>query len=232
MKHYTPRIANGFTLIEMAIVLILIALSGTLITSVSTFFQSSKEKRILSELQYYQQAIISFRDQYKGWPGDWPGAYNMWGADCGGDASSDTGGCNGDGDRFIEWGNAEGVKAWQHLQLADMISTTPPMSGTITSNEAVIGSNVPASKIDDVGYYLYTDTDGHQLLAGSEVTLKPNYGPILPPSAARSMDNKIDDGNPETGLFRSRGTTDCFSGENYNLEEEGDVCAVKIILQY
>ncbi len=220
---------SGFTLLELTIILLIIGLISAVVIFGFTLSESAHSKRIISELNYFKQAIDRFQDQFNGWPGDLPRADELWGADCGGDAAASTGGCNGDGDRLIEWGDAEGVKGWQLLQLAEMIDSTIPLSGSITSDEAVIGTNVPASQITPIGYSLYSTGGINYLSLGGAVTNARNDAPVLTPNAARIMDERLDDGNPSTGLLVGRGAS-CIAAGEYNLAVRTSECSLDLAL--
>lgn len=216
--HLTYK--NGFTMIEMSIVLILIGVIVASVLSAGVIQDNAEQKRLISELSFYDNAIKSFYNQFNGWPGDIRRADEVWGANCGGDSAASGGGCNGDGDRLIEWSAAEGVKGWQHLELAELIEPNN-YSGTMTSGTATIGTNIPASRLDNIGYSLYNAGTSNFLSVGGPVSSNRNTGPFMAPVAAESIDVKLDDGAPTTGTVRAIGTN-CISGTEFiYLEESG-----------
>jgi prepilin-type N-terminal cleavage/methylation domain-containing protein len=123
--------------------------------------------------------------------------------------------------------------AWQQLSLANMIDgvysgTSEASAGTNYgfNRASMVGWNVPASRIDGAGY-LISDmrvttyagdrfpVSGHYIFFGNPLTdwyalnppsagqLYEPSGPAVSPIDAASIDGKIDDGKPDTGVVMS-----------------------------
>ena len=219
---------RGFTLLEMSLVIVVIALViGGFIASKSMIRQA-RLRGVQSEAQHYIQAIQDFKDKYGYLPGDMPNATTFWGTDpapSGGScpsvnyyATPHITVCNGNGDGVIG-GSASGAwyesyRAWQELSNAGFISGTfngiSGTGGSATTN-SVIGVNVPASSLTGAGYtiiYYFLPTGfsnnigpimSHALVLGAVVANSYTYGGAMTPAEALAIDTKIDDGLPEYG---------------------------------
>jgi prepilin-type N-terminal cleavage/methylation domain-containing protein len=208
---------KGFSLLELSIVLVIIGLIAGGIVAGASMIRAAELRSVITEFQQYQTAVHTFKDKYLGLPGDLKNAYDFWGvaAGCIDDHSmSDTTGCNGDGDGNIEE-FAEGLRAWQHLALAGLINGN--FTGSDAGNDAVLGSNVPESKMNGGGYQFFYHDMTNLVWTGAGSTTKNisirfaamNYDPSPAPDriGARflnceeswSLDKKMDDGRPGTG---------------------------------
>ena len=98
MKHKQP----GFTLLELAIVLIVIALVAGFILGARSVVRTSQLQTMLGEYDANLKAIKEFQDKFLALPGDMNNAESMWGTDtsCLSTFSSSTphvATCNGNG---------------------------------------------------------------------------------------------------------------------------------------
>lgn len=170
---------DGFTLLEMAIGLIIIGLViGGIIQGVS-LMDSAKMKRVASDLSDINNAIALFNDKYGYFPGDMPNATTVWGrADGGADvtqncANPDTNinladpmaTCNGNGNhRIADYSasaamrNNEAYRFWQHLSNAGLISGKYTgiggAPGSAPWRVAMPGENVMTSGISGSGFFV------------------------------------------------------------------------------
>lgn len=172
---YKHSLREGFTLIELAIVLVVI---GIIIGSIFVgqgMIRDSQLKGVISEITRYKSAINAFHEEYHGIPGDIPNATGFWGV-AGGNGTgldtacydalgSGTATCNGNDDGFISWNNGipssgvrEDLRAWQHLYNAALIENK--VTGTHTGTGGTcgfcvsLGVNIPRSKLNGAGYSL------------------------------------------------------------------------------
>lgn len=161
MKHMRE---SGFTLVEMAIVLTIIALVAGGVFSGTALLHSLELKKIGSEQAEYVTALQSFKDRYNYLPGDFPTATQVWGAANSDattcqttDSTGQTATCNGDGDgqiaptsttAFFESGSEdyEMFRAWQHLSNAGLLSANVSGISASGTRGVSVGTNVPASK--------------------------------------------------------------------------------------
>lgn len=172
MTHSRARYAHrdGFTLVEMAIVIAIIGLLMGAIMSGQYMIKQSELQSVMADFNKYKGAFLQFRQQYGGPPGDLVDAEDYWGRDnsgtCpSGDTSYKVATCNGDGDGLLDLnGNglnstsdrAEIWRAWQHLSNAGFI--TGSFSGAVGSAgtlDSVPNENVPSGRRTGTGYSLF-----------------------------------------------------------------------------
>ncbi len=71
---------RGFTLVELAIVMVVIGLLVGAIVIGSTLIDNAKRASIVHDAERLRGAIVTFKQQYGYYPGDFPTATNFWGA--------------------------------------------------------------------------------------------------------------------------------------------------------
>jgi len=126
----------GFTLIEVSIVLVIIAILIGIVSVSVSLLRNTQITTVISAAQAHLIAVQNFKKQYKSLPGDSPRAFDFFGASCGtnADVNISSAGCNGDGNNqvdFLDLGattSSEHLKVWQHLALGRFINGT--FSGT------------------------------------------------------------------------------------------------------
>lgn len=114
---------NGFTLIELSIVLVIVGLLTGGILVGQSLIESAQVNRFVSDFRQYDVAITQFDNRYRVLPGDAPyftpaGAPNniLSSGDVDGDGSPDVVSCNG------IFSNLESSSFWAHLSQAKMLS--------------------------------------------------------------------------------------------------------------
>jgi prepilin-type N-terminal cleavage/methylation domain-containing protein len=220
------KIKSGFTLVELAVVIVIIGLIAASIITGSSIIKSAKLKSIISEVNSYTTAIYIYMDAYDYLPGDHPNATSYW----------PTSG-NGDGDNLIELTNEE-YRVFQHLSLAGLISGS--YSGVNEGSPRwQLGKNLPVVKSGGA-YWIISDwlLHGRKGLLIELTGVCPNPaqcggsgedGPFLLPSDAKYLDNKIDDGLPLEGQVHSDnafGKTQCLTGSAYRLTSKRNDCNI------
>jgi type II secretory pathway pseudopilin PulG len=216
----------GFTLIEMSIVILVIALLIIGVVLGSDLLRASRILKIYAQVEELKKATETFRDKYKELPGDLPDAQSFWGADTGCpntvfNAAARRPTCNGNGnshigDFFIDAGDTsyESYRAWQHLANAEMLSGAyNGISGTGSVMHSLPGVNVPRGFIKGTGYTLmhmllpagnasYWARDyGHVIIHGNATATSTTTGVALTPKEAFQFDQKYDDANPAQGMI-------------------------------
>ena len=228
MNIWPKRIHSGFSLVELAIVLVILGLLVGGILTGQMLIRASELRAITTERERYVSAINAFRDKYLSLPGDLANAYQFWGAPCGTNTYDASTGCNGDGNNIVETTvftttHAEGVKAWEHLVLAGIIEGSYNGTGLVVDPDGVYLSttNTPKSRFD-LDHWSLGNAKGEAAGTGlSDTMLYLAFGfvdgtsPVvsisnrLTRSEASGIDQKLDDGNADTGSLRGDLTGDC-----------------------
>lgn len=218
MHSSTARSNAAFTLIEIAVVLVIIGLLvGGIIIGMDVI-RNSQIQSVISDIGSFQSSMKQFRDKYKYLPGDFPNATAIWGAQ--GGCSINTGGtsntCNGNGDGRISGVTApttafilsnENYYAWKHLLNA----------GFLVASYDGYGYGRVASKLRSNFYSVFyspaigtlsgvfTSKYGNILVYGDKYISSsyPSYGAGLTGAEASYIDLKMDDGRPGLGQVLS-----------------------------
>lgn len=223
-----PHPQRGFSLVELAIVLVIIGLIVGGILTGQDLIRASELNSVVADANKYKTAINTFRIKYNGLPGDLKNAESYWGtqhataATCSSTASTTTATCNGDGDGRISYSisysprSAETFRLWQHLANAGLIPGSFTGSyGAGGAYAAVVGTNVPESQIKSGGFIVQGAEDGGwtvQTFFPSTVNYMtfgaaPGNGglvnPIISNAEAYSIDAKNDDGLPGFGEIQT-----------------------------
>jgi len=207
MKTYAKQ--KGFSLVELAITIVIVGLMVAGVTSGLHLMQAAKINQVISEITGYTKGVENFRLKYNALPGDFPVAASIWGAYAAGPPI--TGAHNGNGDEQISGDLTESLYAWRHLVLANMI--IGDYSGADAGTpDYIAGTNVPSSQAYEGRHYFLSkfnnifNTYGNILQFGSNQTDTKPWGASLTPADANIIDGKIDDGAPTTGdVFFFRG---------------------------
>lgn len=254
---YNKKNIQGFTLIEISIVLVLIAIIVGATMSATNLIGASKLKTVITDGKEYHQAYDMFKERFKFPPGDFSGASKYWGLDCDGATSGDNV-CDGGGNYEINDGLAaagnpfqtldstESIVAWKHLVKADLIAGSytglEGSPATCSGNYSCIevGENAPKAKYGDgVGFYLVTDSAGTEtaIIAGKNNHTGWNSSPFLSAKDSQYIDRKIDDEVPDSGYFRAKSITGytisgggCTSGSAYVLTSTAEVCGAIFVV--
>ena len=228
------RNLQGFTLIELSIVIAIIAMIAGGIVAGQSLLQAAQIRSVSTDVIKYRNAVESFKQQFNALPGDLKNAYAFFGSDCGADADAPAG-CNGDGNGSID-GATEGFRAWQHLQLSGILSAS--FSGEVGTG-CTPDVNVPGAGVGvNAGYGFARNS------ASTYIATRPSYltllvmgadnsslctSPAVTIDEAYEIDLKADDGNPFTGSTVAIGAS-CVSGSDFNFGQEGVVCAMGFTL--
>lgn len=165
---------GGFTLVEIAIVMVIIGLLLGGALKGQEMIQNAKTKRIKADFDQYVAAFYSYQDIYRAFPGDNDKAAAQHGGVDNATADSVIG-----GDWDTTTADAESRLYWEHLRTAGLISGA--------------GQDQPRNAFSGV---VGVQTD---IIANFGLALC--FGNIEA-TTGRIIDNQYDDGNGSTGTIR------------------------------
>lgn len=180
-SHF-PRRQTGFTLIEIAIVLVIIGLLLGGILKGQELITSARVKNIVAQIDGTKAAFFGFQDRYRALPGDFNAATTQIA-----DASRD-----GNGNGVID--ATESIAVWDHLSHAGFINGTYVFNAT--ESATTTPNNPYGARIQLINDAVYADAG----TATSRLNLKT--GPQIPAAILAEIDRKIDDGNALRGNMR------------------------------
>jgi prepilin-type N-terminal cleavage/methylation domain-containing protein len=242
---------NGFTLVELSIVLVIIGLIVGGVVGGQSLIASARINAQAQQLTKFETAYNAFKLQYDAIPGDMIDASDYW-----------PGATNGDGNNRITHNadsaysiSNENIKFFEHLSRAEIIPQT-------YTNTWALGVGYPALETDEgkgmtAGGRINNGSGGHLQISNaaagtnhiaalylnvtnpSENSNRYNNSlGTLTPAQAKTMDKKIDDGVARKGRFRShRAWTstqgDCLDGTDgdYLLSNDQPACMGAYILE-
>ena len=217
------RAQAGFTLVELAIVMIIIGLLIAGVLKGQALIQNAKVTSTVAQIKAIDAAVSTFKDTYNDIPGDMVTPTTRL-PNC-------TNACAvaGNGDQALA--NAPGAVAlggeneafFPQLAVASLITGIQP-----GASSAVIGQNFPAAKVGTNGIQAGSTTASPLALAnavgvlgtqgGLFLAIVPTIGAVaatttgMLPNEAFRIDTKLDDGSPGTGDVVGIGTAGTAAG--------------------
>ena len=189
---------TGFTLVEIAIVLVIVGLLIGGVLKGQEMITNAKLKRIESDNAGIAAAMFSYQDRYTQLPGDDDDAQNRFEIYT---ASTDNG--NGDGVIDGNWTPAaatdETAKFWKHLRAAGLV----PGGGTDVQQATNAYGGLIGIRDGSLGL------SGHVIIFGNI------EGPIV-----KIIEARLDDGNPNSGRIQS-GCNSCTTAVNMDTASAG-----------
>jgi prepilin-type N-terminal cleavage/methylation domain-containing protein len=183
------RRQRGFTLIEVAVVLVIIGLLLGGVLKGQELITSARVRNLISQQDGIKAAFFGFFDRYRALPGDYIHAStNVPGIAA--TAACNNG--NGNGDGRIETTGNEHILAWEHLSKSGFIHGSYTCAAT--ESAATTPVNPYAVRLQLVWDAVY-DPPGqprHNLKTGSQI----------PSEILGEIDRKVDDGSATGGTFR------------------------------
>lgn len=219
---------SAFSLIELAIVMLVIAALVAVIIKAGDLRKTAQHSAMMQQLFNYNTAMERFFDKYNALPGDIDIAYDIWGNDC----ETVEADCNGNGDQIIgerTSGTRERYMAWRHLYLAGLIESYDGEANDVAGTSLPYGK-YPNSRVSFPSIY---DGDGTSTGTGHNslyvVTDDPDCGAreVFSSKEMYQIDKKFDDGKP-TGMISANEnsscaptTSDCEDGSDYQNITDG-----------
>jgi prepilin-type N-terminal cleavage/methylation domain-containing protein len=186
---------QGFTLIELSVVLVIIGLIVGSIIAGQSLIRSSQVQSASTDTQTYIRAVQAFQQKYNALPGDMANATSYWGiaggsagtnytTDCYTVQGTGTQTCDGNGNGQIADGVISGtntyaneeLRAWQHLADAGFIQGSyTGVAGSGGALDAVPGTNVPQSRVSSAGYTI----SWYGVLSSNANYFNSTYGHVI-----------------------------------------------------
>lgn len=205
----TPAIhhTKGFTLVELAIVLVIIGLIIGGVLASQQVMQNARITNAISGIQSFQAAFQSYNQNFGALPGDDLSALTRFGNELAlGKGNGD--GLIGTADLNETYnvpvtesalGKVESVYVWAHLRAANLIKGAP--------NPA----SQPANPFNGI-YGIQNGAFSNGIPVGTSVVCLNR----VPGTAALAIDTRLDDGEPDTGAMRAgTGLTNETAAESY-----------------
>ncbi len=212
---------SGFTLVELAIVLVIIGLivGGVLVGQ--DLIKAAEIRATATQIEKYNTAATAFRTKYDGYPGD---LISTRATTFGLAAGAGTDGLS-DGDGVLENGGTladksgvggESTLFWVHLTQAqfipDAFTTATGTVAVAAANVAAIATFLPTLKIRESGFihtagingrnFFYLSNPTAIIVTTGALTEAASSG-TLTPIEAENIDAKVDDGGTNTGIIRA-----------------------------
>ncbi|PWB52896.1 MAG: hypothetical protein C3F18_07890, partial [Nitrosomonadales bacterium] len=180
---------QGFTLIEIAIVLVIIGLLLGGVLKGQELITSARVRNMISQQDGIKAAYFGFLDRYRALPGDYAAASsNIKGVTI-----------SGDGDGQIEAAsgtNNESILVWDHLSKAGFIT------GSYTYNATEGDATTPKNPYAGYLQLIYDNKYGDPAVTTTPARHNLKTGNQVPVSILAEVDRKIDDGLPYSGAFQ------------------------------
>lgn len=241
------RMRKGFTLVEMAVVLVIIGLIIGAIVVGQSLVGTTKVETMVKQVTQFDASMTTYAVTYNELPGDSPTV--KW-------ANGSAGNGNGmiedgvSGTGFGKKFTGEVANFWASMSAEDI--TTTKYTATLSGNIKVGGPNpnVPDVQLGVPGTGVVVTNDNGDLTSkmqgaylvgkfsendGSNLAFS-HIGDAFQPADLMSLDLKVDDGKPATGnvlafsQHAAGNSTSCFdsAGTGYNQSYTGIACSAAI----
>jgi prepilin-type N-terminal cleavage/methylation domain-containing protein len=191
-----PFNSKGFTLVEVAIVLLIAGLLLGGVLKASELILNARVRNLITELEGVQTAYLAFQDRYRARPGDYAAAHlNI-------KCPPPLPAClDGNGNGLIETlppaPVSENLLAWTHLAASGLVQGNYTM---LTATEATAAqNNSPHNPWGPFLNLVYSNRFGDGTASARH---NLNSGDFIPVEVLAETDRKIDDGRANSGRFQ------------------------------
>jgi prepilin-type N-terminal cleavage/methylation domain-containing protein len=187
------RKQSGFTLIEIAIVLVIIGLLLGGVLKGQELITSARVRNLISQQDGIKAAYFGFLDRFRALPGD----YSQANPNIAGVLVAANGNNNGRIESILGGGAIdEHIAAWDHLSKAGFIN------GSYTY--AVVPETALSAPTNPYARFLRIIYDNNYADNAGTLAVRHNLktGNQIPSDIMAEIDRKIDDGNPVGGTFQ------------------------------
>jgi Tfp pilus assembly protein PilE len=183
--------SRGFTLVEMAIILLITAMLIAGVIQGQQLIQSARVRAVIAQQEAVVTAVLAFQDRYQALPGDYRDA--SLSIAC----SPPCAGGNGNGRIEEATTPSEAILAWSHLSNAGFLNA----NFAANSATSTIGpDNTPQNFAGGYMQIAFDQNWGYSANPARRHNVKS--GNNLPVEVLAEIDRKIDDGMPGTGRFQ------------------------------
>lgn len=207
--------SNGFTLVEIAIVLVIIGLILGGVFKGQALVDSARVRAISTEIDGIRTAMLAFQERYRSIPGDFSKA----------PLQIDNATVAGNGNGRID-APAERAGVWQQLSMAGFISGNydGAQASTGSSTDVICGPDTcPQNPFS--GYYKISysaqaadaENPANEIFTGSQI----------PVNILSQLDTRLDDGKADSGRFRVHRSfaSACTRNGEWDLPSDNANCA-------
>lgn len=195
-------VTGGFTLVEMAVVITIIALLMLLVFKGESLIGTGRSQQVLAAVKDLSTAVDQFRARYNYLPGDMPDATTRLPNVSSCNTVTLTGNGNGDGQVDFNAGNNEVGCVTEHLFRAGLIRSNAAI--TLTTSKGIITIRVIGRVADGSALALSFPSSTRNLIEVLNV----------PCQIAQDLDAKTDDGNFASGNTRASVASCTVDGAN------------------
>ncbi len=218
---------KGFTLIEIAIVLVIIGLLLGGVLKGQELINTARVRAMNNTVDGITAAWFSFQDRYRAFPGDYLDAQSTVNLP----GSGGVGPAGGDGNGLVDDDN-ERARVWVHLEAAGYLT-----GGYTNAGASVVATDYacPPTICPDNGFGSGMNLSyGNMVQSGVASAHELISGRGIPVEVIAELDRKVDDGSPDSGAMQlgkagtGWGGADmilCIVGSDYQLQNPGENCA-------
>ncbi len=187
---------KGFTLIEIAIVLVIIGLLLGGVLKGQELINTARVRALNNTVDGITAAWFSFQDRYRAFPGDYTQAsVNLPGSPANGDGNGLVGGTTSTNP------DVERAMVWMHLQSAGYITGGYDDNTATVANADEYGCPVTVCPNNGFGAGMNLNYGAMRQAGGSDAhELMTGRG--IPVEVIAELDRKVDDGDPGSGAMQ------------------------------